>query len=374
MKTLRRREQLAKISRAPLEFCPQFPEIAARWEDWWNFRAKRPLIVAAAGKPGAENIYWGKAFHLLDDAERWLATQHEQMEHTICVGEMLPRVRVDIGPEAPAAFLGAPLTLSESEQTAWNTPTIDSWSPPPSFAFDAANEWFHRVVTLSKYAAADACGRYLICLPDMGGAIDVLVNMRDPNLLCMDIMDEVRETVKDCALQVARAWEGMYGGIIDTILEKDAGFINQMNPWSNVPYVVPTCDFMALISPDDFIDCCIPSLQEQAKYTDRICFHLDGPQAARHAETLGRQDWIHTVQYTLGSGTPSALAKTDMFLGLQRTGKPLLVFAPPEEIPELTKVLDPHGLAICADRPLSISEAEEMRLYIATLDKNAVAG
>lgn len=349
--------QLTAISRQSLEFCPAFPEIAARWEDWWNFRADRPLMLAASRS--RDDIYWGRGFRFFGDPDAWLQALRAQVENTRRLGELLPWVRVDIGPEAPAAFLGVPLHLSEEEQTAWNTPIIESWDQPPVFQFDPDNTWFRLVIRLLERAAEDARGRYLVCLPDMGGAIDVLVNMRSPTQLCMDIMDDAREHVKTAAMQIADAWAPMYQQILNTILDRGAGYLNQMSPWSNEAYVVPTCDFTALVGPDDFEECCLPSLRRQAEHAGRICFHLDGPQAARHAETLGKQDWIHTVQYSPGAGTPSALEKVDMLRGLQEAGKPVIVITPKHEAAELAKKLDPRGLAIWVDQNLSHSEADE---------------
>jgi hypothetical protein len=348
--------QLSAISRQPLGYCPDFPGIAQRWEAWWHFKADRPVMTCRIGL--RDDIYWGKGFHLLEKYDEWLATQILQLENTHWMGDTLPHVRVDIGPEAPAAFLGAPLTISEAEQTAWNTPTIESWSPPPQFHFDPDNKWFRYVVDTLAKVAGDARGRYVVCLPDMGGAMDVLVNMRSPTMLCMDVMDDARDAVKTAAMQIADAWGTMYQAALDAILPRGAGYINQMLCWSDFPYVVPTCDFNALIGPEDFDDLCLPSLKRQAEYAGRICFHLDGPQASRHATALSRQPWVTAVQYTPGAGTPSALAKLDMFRELQAAGKPILTAVPAEELDAFCSKLDPRGVAIYVGGISTVAEAD----------------
>jgi len=349
--------QLGAISKQPLACCGNFPEIARRWEAWWRFKADRPVMTCRVAL--RNDIYWGKAFHLLDNYDAWLASQLLQLENTHWMGDTLPHVRVDIGPEAPAAFLGAPLTISEAEQTAWNTPVIESWTPPPRIQFDPGNKWFRYVVDTLAKVAADARGRYVVCLPDMGGAMDVLVNMRDPTRLCMDVMDEERDAVKTAAMQIADAWGPMYQEIVDAVLSRGAGCINQMLCWSDFPYVVPTCDFNALIGPEDFADLCLPSLERQARHAGRVCFHLDGPQASRHAPALARLPWVTAVQYTPGAGTPSALAKLDMFRALQDAGKPVLTAVPAGELEEFCARLDPRGLAIYVGGISTVAEADE---------------
>ncbi|OAM90071.1 hypothetical protein OH491_18795 [Termitidicoccus mucosus] len=361
--------QLRAVTAQPLQFCPDFPEIAARWEAWWVFRADRPLLMATAVRKD-DGIYRGKALHLVADrTKEWLAATRLQVATAHWVADTLPRIRADIGPCAPAAFLGAPLTLSEAEQTSWNTPTITTWNPPPKLDFSPENPWWCRVLELLALTAEDARGKYLVCLPDMAGAIDILVNLRDPTQLCMDIADESREAVKTAAMQVAAMWTGMFAGAADAVLDRGAGFINWVGAWSDRAYTVPTCDFNALIGPDDFEECCLPSLRSQTQSAGRMCFHLDGPQAARHAPALAAQPWVDAVQYTPGAGTPSAMAKVDMLRGLQQAGKPVLVTTPKNEVLELARALDPRGLAIWVDESISIAEADELAAAIKSFNK-----
>ena len=64
----------------------------------------------------------------------------------------------------------------------------------------------------------------------------------------------------------------------------------------------------------------------------------------RDAEALARTPEVTAVQYTPGAGSPSALAVLDMLRMLQEAGKPIVVDAPPDELPELASVLDPRGV------------------------------
>lgn len=351
------REQLGAIGQKPLEFCPNFPAIAARWERWWNFSAERPLLIAAAAT--RNDIYRGKAFHLLEQPAEWLATQRRQLEATKFVADTLPRIRADIGPVALAAFLGAPLTLSEREQTSWQQPIIADWQNPLDFSFDPDNVWFRRVIALLEVIAGDARGRYIVCTPDLTGAIDALVNLRDPNLLCLDLQDH-RQDVIAASLRVMDAWGQIYQAIMDTVLSRGAGITQWLACWSNRPFTIPTCDFTALIGPKDFRECCLPSLRKQAEYAGRLLFHLDGPQAARHAPALAAESCITAVQYTPGAGTPSALAKLDLLRGLQEAGKPVLVITPKDEVARLARELDPRATAIYVEDKLTPREADEL--------------
>ena len=348
---------LQEIGTQPLAFKPDFPEVAARWEAWWACRNDRPLLAAACRKEA--KIRWGKAFDLVEKPREWLAVRRTQVENIHWAGDAIPNVRVDLGPVSTAAYLGAPLMLSEEEQTTWQTPSIEDWRQAPSFAFDPSNRWFRAVVELMRVTAEDARGRYAVCLPDLTGAMDVLSNMRGPDRLCMDLLENGPKVVASAA-KVVEAWESSFTAFHDVVLGAGAGIFQWLGCWSFAPYTLPTCDFNFMISPAQFAEFCLPSLREQARRAGRCVFHMDGPGASRHAAALAAEPLITAIQYTPGAGTPSALAKLEMLRTLQQAGKPIVVFVPAEEVPELLKKLDPKGLCLLPEGIRSPAHADEL--------------
>lgn len=336
-------EQLRAIGASSLAFSPDLPRIAKRWEAWWRFEADRPLL--RIGLPDDPAIRWDKGFDLFDRPADWVALRSRQVEKTRRFGEELPSARVDIGPVAVAAFLGATVHLGHKEQTTWQDTIIQDWSAPPSFRIKPRNPWFRRVLELHRALAEDAAGRYLVCFPDMSGGIDGLSNMRGPDRLCMDLY-EYRDQVQAAALEVAEATSVAFDAFCDAVISRGAGITQWLGCWSDSPYVVATCDFNALISEKDFIEMCMPSLRHQARRAGRCIFHLDGPSAARHAETLARDDAITAVQFVPGAGTPSAVAKLPMLRKVQQAGKPVIIACLSAEVEPLCAELDPHGLAL----------------------------
>jgi len=352
---------LRQIQSRPLTYCPAFPAIAQRWNDWWRFQADRPLIIAQL--PKDYTIRWDKAFDLLDQPEEWLQVRCRQVDATYFAGEALPFIRVDIGPVAMGAFLGAPLHFALMEQTSWQTPVIESWEnvclmgkvgntalvnhnkDTWRLELDLNNEWLRKVMVLIERLAEEACGKYLVCLPDLTGAIDTLANLRSSSSLCFDLFEH-REEILLAAGVVVDAWESVFTGMYDRVLAHGAGITQWVSCWADTSFTVPTCDFNALIGPEDFKEVCMPSLKEQAQRAGLCVFHLDGPQAARHAQTLAEDPDITAVQYSPGAATPSALAKLPMFKLLQQHQVSLFIEASAEETRQLAQELDPRGLAI----------------------------
>ncbi len=191
------RESLSAIRSEPLTLCPGFPEIALKWNDRWACESERPLILSQVAKTG--QIRWDKAFDLLEQPEEWLRLRRKQVEETYHVGESLPSVRVDVGPVAMAAFMGARLHFADEEQTTWQDPVIESWEDENPMRVDPNDRWLKQMLLLMDMLAEDARGNYLVCLPDLTGAIDAIANMRTPTKLCFDLYEN-RDAVLAAAL------------------------------------------------------------------------------------------------------------------------------------------------------------------------------
>lgn len=351
------RKSLTDIQAGPLKFCPSFPQVAQRWNDWWKFNADRPLIICAP--PKTPDIRWDKALDLLDQPANWLRLRRQQLEQTHYVGETLPAIRVDIGPVAMAAFMGAPLHLAPLEQTTWQTPIIDSWQDAMPLALEPQNAWLKKVLLLLETIAQDARGEYLACLPDLTGAIDALANIRTTQKLCFDLYEQP-ETLLLAASQAVDAWETVFVRMYDLLLANGVGVTQFIPCWADSPFTVPTCDFNALIGPRDFQATCLPSLKDQARRAGLCVLHLDGPAAARHADALARDPDITAIQYTPGAATPSALAVLPMLQMIQRHKVPIVICASIDEVKPLARQLDPRGLAILVSQETTCQQADHL--------------
>lgn len=341
-------EALRRIAAAPLEFCPSFREITTRWEAWWRCDNDRPILLAEAQRADAEPATrFDKLFDLLEKPEAWLDAREAQLQAMRPSCDRIPQIRVDISPVAPAAFMGSPLGLNRETNTGWLEPIVDDWETALPLRLDPHNRWYRKVLELTALLADRARGRYLVCTPDLSGPTDIIAALRGSERLCLDLMENryAVRAASECALD---GWAAAYTVLHDRVLSRSAGTIQWLNIWSSSPYTIPTCDFNALIGPTAFGELCLPFYEQQARAVGRVAFHLDGPDAARHARALAESPDITAVQYTPGTGTPSALAATGMLRMLQAHGKPILIHAPPDELARLVDQLDHRGLAIDA--------------------------
>jgi hypothetical protein len=354
-------EVQAHVVEAGLALEPRFAEIADRWERWWRLEADRPLLIGTAPRTG--NGSWTKPFDLIERPAEWLAASRTHMESTRFLDQTVPSIRVDFGPVLTGAFLGAELEFAMRENTSWQKPLEDPYAE--SLEIDAGNRWFTACMNLAREVARDAAGSYLVCLPDFSGATDILANLRGSQELLMDLYDRPAD-VGRALPKLVDAWEFAYDRFMAIATGAGAGTTSWLHAWSAIPYTVPTCDFNAMIGPDQFGEFCLPFLEEQGRRAGRCLFHLDGPDAARHAPALAAST-IDAIQYTPGAGSTGAIPQIPMLRAIQEAGKPVLVIAEMAEVPELMASLDPHATAIFVEDIPDASAVDELERTVGVL-------
>ena len=344
--------------------CPTFPRIAQRHEAWWSQQSiGRPIFFGSVNSNAYRQV--DRGLDLLDDAGAWLDAKLADMRTEHRVGDALPTVRVDLGPAALGPLMGA--RAESGANTVWTHATMDDqWSNCPDWLLHDDNLWWRRLQVLTERAAEHAAGQYLVCAPDIGGASDTLLNMRGPESICIDTLEQPQRIV-DAMDAIFPTWWRAFTFLYERTLARNAGLVQWLGLWSSRPYVIPTCDLNFLLGPAEFESLCLPDIARIAQAAGRAVFHLDGPQAAGHIDALLTLPQLQAIQFTPGESTPSALAWVDMFRKIQEAGKSVLVVCPPDELIELCRQLPEPGLAILtfADDAPQLDELFERfcRLY-----------
>jgi hypothetical protein len=338
----------------PLEFCREFPSIAARHEAWWRYELNgAPLVLASTSSDA--RIPGGKCLDLLKQPERWMQARLAQLHNTLLIGDALPSVRVDYGPVCLGMLTGAPVEFFS--ETTWTHRYIqDDWSNQPDWQIHDDNPWWQQLEPLLKLNAENAAGRYLIMTPSLGGTADLLLNTRGSGPLCLDVLDQP-EKISAAVEAIYLAWQKGYARIWGTPLSLGVGTINFVGLWSDQPYFVGECDFNYLIGPRPFQELFLPDIARQARAVGRSIFHLDGPGAAKHFQALLDTPEINAIQYVTGAGK-SALAQLKMLQIIQRQRRPLQVVVPAREAVELSRRLEPQGLCLIIEEFDSLAELQ----------------
>ena len=350
-------QTLRQVARQPLEFCPDFPAIAQRYEAWWHQEADRPIFMAEVNANPARPIT--RRLDLLEVPDAWYAAKYQDLQQIHRVGDTLPNIRADFGAVLLGGLYGG--EREESADTSWTVHYIDDdWSNVPDWpALREDNHWLQLMRSSLRRAAQDAAGRYLVCTPDIGSSADTLITLRGSTKLCMDLFDHPQE-IRTAVDGIYHGWRQAFRELYWCTVDQGAGMFHFFGLWSNQPYTLQACDFNALISLQHFQEFFLPDIARQAATAGRAIFHLDGPRAAAHIDALLEVDQLQAIQFTPGAGTPSALAWVDMFRKIQAAGKSVLAICPADEVLELCDALDPSALAVLVEGALTVAELDDL--------------
>jgi hypothetical protein len=350
-----------------MEYKPDWDSAAERFNAWWAGEViDRVALQVTAPKANHPPRPVPAPQHL---EERWTNVEYvveaaeAGMEATFYGGEAMPIFWPNLGPDVFSAYLGCALIFAPG--TSWAMPNILDWDHPPPLALDPDNRWWGLTLRMIERAMESAPGRYFVGLTDLHGGMDALSAMRGREQLCLDLIERP-DTVRSVMEQrITPLWFEVYEGMWQSIRKKQTGSTTWFSVWSPGRWYPTSCDFAALISPEMFDAFVLPDILAEVAWLDHSLYHLDGPDAIVHLDSLLNIPKLGGIQWVPGARYASMLEWVPLLKRIQQAGKLLHLSVGPQEVEPLLKELSPKGLMLntaCA------TEAEARALL-----KNAAA-
>ncbi len=347
---------------------PDWPEAKKRLEAWWKGElVDRCACLVTAPRKGRfpplptppEDLRkrWTDPDYVV---ARWLA----ETERTFWGGERVPSFFVNTGPTTLGQFLGCDVLYAE--HTTWKTEFVEDWDrdfPPQKVKFDPANPNWQDVVRLTEAGLEAAPGRFMLGVTDLGGFSDVVAAARGPERLCMDLVD-CPEKVARLAKPITEVWRQMFDLLHNRIHSRLEGGIGWMGVWAPGSTFHPQDDFSCMISNDMFREIFLPPLLEQFAHVDYNMYHLDGPNAIRHLDTLLAVEDLEAIQWMPGAGNFPITKWLPLLKRIQAGGKRFIVHCEPNEVEEILRELSSRGM-ILQTQTKTEDEARELIRNIA---------
>lgn len=276
------------------------------------------------------------------DAEYQIDTFLKSIDGKTFHGETFPVYFPNLGPDAYAAFYGAPLEFGEV--TSWSTPIIRDWSDIDKLRLDFNNEYIRIVEELTCHALERCSGKFLVGYTDLHPGLDCVAAWRDPQQFCLDLID-APDKVHQLATLAVRDFELIYDHF-DAILKSR----KQLSvSWMGIPSFgrmhIPSCDVSTMISKDFYIEFGLPLLQQEVKTMDHNIFHMDGKGVARHLDTILSVPEVHAIQWVQGVGDDRPIMQWLPFIReLQARKMPTIVDLQKHELEAFIDQMEPEGL------------------------------
>ncbi len=330
-----------------LAYREDWPEAAERLTRWWEGEyLGRPAITLTAPRDGAT---WAELPQPPNLWEQWtnpafvVPRTEQSIRNTAWFGEACPGAWVNLGPISMTGFLGTPVHVDE--RTVWQSPIVEDWESY-QVRFDPANEWWQITCRLTQALAEAAAGKWHVGNGDVVEPGDAMSYLRGPARLCLDLIDGPHEKLRAVRDELTELLWWFYEQLTGIVRPYMAGTASWLGVWSPKRTATLQCDYSCMISAEMFAEFFAPPLAELSRRLDHVIYHLDGPGALQHVDTLLGLPRLHAIQWVPGSGAePQAHPRWRPLLKrIIRAGKRVHLYVAPSEIEELVSDLPPEGL------------------------------
>jgi len=308
-----------------------------------------PVRFSAHNAEFAVSPHLKKSWSSLKD--RWLDSEYQvdifidSIRGRKFYAETFPIFWPNLGPEVYSAFYGS--ELEYMEVTSYSIPLVNEWEDVSKIIFDWNNPYLKKIEEMTRIALEKCKGKFMVGYTDLDPGIDCAAAWRDHQQLCLDLLmypDEVKKLVK----LANKHFQELYD-YFDNMLKSQ----NQLSvTWMGIPSFgkmhIQSCDFSAMISPEQFDEFCLPVIADEIKPMIHNVFHLDGKGVARNIDRILDLPEINAIQWVQGMGDDTPILQWIPFIKkIQHAGKSVVVDLQLHELDDFINEMDPEGLLLC---------------------------
>jgi hypothetical protein len=357
-----------------LSYRPDWPEAADRLARWWAGESLgRPAMSVTAPR---DRTVWRELPAAPDLWEHWtnpdfvVPRAEQAARNTACFGEACPQTWVNLGPVSCAGYLGT--TVYPRPDTVWHGRIVEDWNTYEP-RFDPDTEWWRVTKRVTEALIEAAEGKWFIGSADLGDVADVMSYLRGPEALCLDLIEGPRERMEWVRDRLLELLCGFYDELAGMVNERMDGTSSWLGVWHPGRTTTLQCDFSCMISKELFDDFCAPPIAEQARRLDRVIYHLDGPGALQHVDTVVAFPNLHAIQWVPGAGNEREAHPRwrPLLKRIMGAGVRVHLSVAPQEIEGLLNDLPADGLYLSTSCP---SEIEARDLLAAVERWSRVSG
>lgn len=352
-------------------------ECQRRVEAWWNHEIIDRVVVQVRAPLHAPKTKQDLPEMSPEVVEDWFLDQElviphlkQQLVNTYFGGESFPVMFPVAGRMVAitAAYLGCPLEFLNTD-TVWAHPIITDWPNRPKFNFNPENMLWQKSQQLLKVAVEQADG-YYVGVPDLNGPTEILARLRGTQRLALDFYDYPQH-IKPALTEINRAWYEYWQACV-AITHQTGGYFFWMGIWSDLPATDLQSDFSVMLSKQMFDEYFLPFIAEQTEMVQRTIYHLDGPDAVRHLDSLLDLPHLDGIQWVPGAGVKPAVEWIPLLKRIQEAGKLVYAYCDKTHVQKLVDELEPEGLMLVVEGCDSKAAAQELLENVAKWSKKAV--
>lgn len=313
----------------------RFHALNTTFENWWEGKLERPVIqvtlenaVSEGGDFFASN-YRKTILNAMYDFQLPVSEAARIVDRAYsCVeyyGDALPvfymRPTGILG-----GFLGQEFDLDREQGTVWFKKKCSDLKEIIDIRLAEDSPLFLRSLELTRAVQEYFDGRIAVGFPDFGGVMDIVSSLRDANPFLLELCLEPEDVTLACR-NIHEQFKKAYFRFLEIIDEnRIPGYTCWATMLSKKPYFVLQNDFSYMISTDMYDEFYLPILREECRLIPRTIYHLDGPGAVRHLDSILTVPELDGVQWVNGVGAPGLDQWPDIYRKIHAAGKLCQVF------------------------------------------------
>ena len=323
--------------------------IEISWKKWWNHELDRSLLVLEATDPIHGADFSGLSPHLtqydLSTPENEILDKIEQQLNRIdYIGDAFPKWFPNFGAGFMAAFFGSEPEFNNG--TTWFHPSNSENLVELKKPINKNQIWYQRLLNFYQEASKRWAGKINLGYTDIGGNLDTLASLLGSQRILADLMDHPDEIESWCQ-QITDRWLEFHHQIHELLPEQQIGQTGWAPIWAPGTTYMLQCDLSIMISPKMFNKYVMPDLEACCEAIEYPFYHLDGPGATRHLDSLLSIDKLRGIQWIPGAGAPPAEEWLPLLEKIRNAGKLCQVYVTVEGAVKIARTLGQKGFLFC---------------------------
>lgn len=328
-----------------------------RWEAWWNCDMyDRPVLRVTAPRRGVDSAYVSEIgyFPTWDTDPKSEFMDFTQMykrimnhiSQTFYGGEAIPNFDHKWSVGHALAFGCEP---EFNKYAAWCHALTQN--PGVPLEVDKACSGWKWMMETTKQASL-SCGHNYFVRADWGNhSGDILTTLWGNDNTLLKMIDDP-ELVRTAIDEVTMGLHEIYRGLWDEVaISGNEGFINYIGCWAPEKAICLDCDVSCMISEDMFKFFFVEPIIRTMHEADFRAYHIDGPGALKHLDTILGIKELQAVQWVPGAAHEEIGQWMPLLKHIQQKGKAIWISCEPGEIDSVLRELSPCGLCITTSCP-----------------------
>jgi hypothetical protein len=318
-----------------------------RIENWWHFGEQdRPVILCACRDPGEAPLpevrdldgYW-------NSPEIMVNRELQRQNQTLWFGEAVPTHYPEFGAAALAIILGAGKKYIKTESI-WAVECFEEIGELKKIKYPADLSFYNLIWAAMENSLKRSRDHHMLGVYCLGSPLDTLAGMMGTQnaLIALASDPGASKDTMDSIFQYQLAEFEKYIKLL-----RDSGFdysTNWHGIWCKGRGAAVQEDVSCMISTDDYEQFCLPYARQFIQVMDHSFYHLDGPGALRHLETIRKIPELKVIQWQPGIGQERLADWLDVIRIILNSKKSCHLYAKTDEIPMLIREVGSRGLCI----------------------------